>query len=352
MKTRQFFLLLLALVLILTTLACTPQQNDPPAPGTTEESRQAVSSDETSSVPVEPPPADVPGYTYTVSDGAATITGYTGEDKDLVFPSFAGGVPVTAIAPRAFANNRTIESVTLPGTIVETGEMAFYGCASLRKVVLSEGITTVGWGTFNECAVLTEVSFPSTLRIIYTVAFQGSRSLTGVVFPDSLTYIGYRAFANSGLTAVVTPESCTTVEEGAFANCRSLKTCEIRGQIPRIEANLFRECLSLESVVFPGEIDTVGEYAFYRCAALKELDLGQANYLYNYVLWGCQSLEKVYFHTTKMDRVGERVFAFVPNLQNIYYAGTMESWTGMRRLDGYNEALPYITINADWNGEK
>ncbi|MBQ3792645.1 MAG: leucine-rich repeat protein [Clostridia bacterium] len=352
MMKLRYLLVLLALILTLSLLACGPQENNPPAPGTTESGETASSAPETTGETVEPPPADVPGYTYTVSGNEATITGYTGEDKDLVIPSYAGGVPVTAISTMAFANRHEIVSVSLPGTLKDTGLMSFFGCSSLKRVVMDEGIEEIARGSFNECSALIDIVFPSTLRVIGDVAFQGSDSLTRISLPDALTSIGYRAFANSGLTAVVTPESCTTIEQGAFAQCRSLKSCEIRGSIQSVSRTLFQECLSLETVILPMSIDSVGEYAFSRCESLKELDLGMVDYFHNFALWGCKSLEKVYLHTTKMDRICNRVFAFVPNLKNIYYAGTMESWTGMRRIDDWNESLPFITINADWNGEK
>ncbi|MBQ3791959.1 MAG: leucine-rich repeat protein [Clostridia bacterium] len=351
MKTRQILILLLALLLCLTCLACTPQENNPPAPGTTDAGETTDASSETTGNAVEPPPEDVPGYTYTVEGSSATITGYTGDSRDLVLPSYAGGVPVTAVAPYAFAYRAAIESVVLPGSLQDTGENSFIGCSNLKKIVLSEGITEIARGTFNDCPSLSEITFPSTLRVIGIVAFQGSEALKSVSLPDALTAIGYRAFANSGLTSVVVPAACKRVDGGAFANCRALKSCEIRGPITRVSMNLFRECLALETVVLPMSVTTVDDYAFYRCVSLKELDLGMTDYLCTYALWGCTGLEKVYLHTTKMDRISVRAIAFTPNLKNIYYAGTMDSWTNMRLLDGFNDSLSQVTINADWNGQ-
>ena len=345
MKKILFVMLLLALCIA--AVGCNPADG-PDVPGTSGTSGTTVPG---TTEPTVTPDPDVPGYEYTVrADGTATITGYTGSDVDLVIPTWAGGVHVTSIDTMAFANNHTIESVTLPGTVTDTGMMSFFGCTSLKKVVLGEGITTVARGSFNECAALREIVFPSTLTTIDTVAFQGSASLTAVTFPETLHHIGYRAFANSGLVDVVLPANCTVVDGGVFAGCPSLKTCVFLGNIPSVSQDMFRECMALESVTLPMSVTNIGEYAFYRCISLKELDAGMTDYFCQFSLWGCSGLEKVYIHTTKMDRICQRTFSFTPNLKDIYYAGTMESWTGMRRIDDWNESLPGITIHADWQG--
>ena len=346
----RFALAILLALLLAAAVGCTPADTPdvPGSTGTTEApgTTGAPVTDE----PTEQPDPDVPGYTYTVLGSEATITGYTGEDKDLVIPKYAGGVRVTAIGTMAFSNNHTIESVTLPGSITDTGMMSFFGCTALQKVVLGEGITSVARGSFNECSALREIVFPSTLVSIDVVGFQGASSLTSVTFPASLHSIGYRAFANSGLVDVVLPENCTVIGGGAFANSRSLKFCTILGAVTGISQDMFRECLALETVNLPMSVATIGEYAFYRCISLKELDVGMTDYFCQFSLWGCSGLEKLYIHTTKMDRICQRTFAFTPKLKDIYYAGTMESWTGMRRIDDWNESLPDITIHADWQG--
>ena len=46
--------------------------------------------------------ADTEGdFTYSVSGNAATVSGYSGSDVNLVIPASLGGVPVTSIASRA-----------------------------------------------------------------------------------------------------------------------------------------------------------------------------------------------------------------------------------------------------------
>ena len=347
MKKYQIILLALLLAaLCIAAVGCTPADN-PDVPGTSGTTVPGTTE------PVVTPDPDTPGYEYVVTpDGSARITGYTGTDKDLVIPTWAGGVTVTSIDKMAFANNHVIESVTLPGTITDTGMMSFFGCTALKKVVLGEGITAIARASFNECKALREIVFPSTLKSIGITAFQGAVSLTSVTFPESLESIGYRAFANSGLVDVVVPASCATMGGGVFAGSQSLKSCVILGNIPAVPQDLFRECMALETVTLPMGVDNIGQYCFYRCTSLKELDVGMTRYVNQYAFWGCTSLEKVYFHTTeKIFRFCSRSVAFTPKFTDLYYAGTQERWD-LTTIDEWNESMPNVTIHVNWNGEK
>jgi len=56
-------------------------------------------------------------WVYTVNNGRATITGYTGTETELVVPGELDGYPVTAIADNALGNRPTLAIVHLPLTI-------------------------------------------------------------------------------------------------------------------------------------------------------------------------------------------------------------------------------------------
>ena len=80
------------------------------------------------------------GYlTYTVSNGEATITGYTSSiSDDAVIPDTVGGYPVTSIDEYAFEDCDSLTSITIPGSITSIGRGAFDGCTSLNKVNISD----------------------------------------------------------------------------------------------------------------------------------------------------------------------------------------------------------------------
>ena len=109
---------------------------------------------------------------------------------DLVIPEnveYRGGLyPVIEIKNKIFFNNKTLESLTLPGSLSKIGEYAFYRCANLKNVTLSEGIVTIGGCAFQDCVALEEVKIPESVREIGSGAFGGCSSLKSIVIPEGV----------------------------------------------------------------------------------------------------------------------------------------------------------------------
>ena len=57
-------------------------------------------------------------YTYTITDGAATVTGYTGSSIYPRIPDSLGGAPVRAIAGGAFTGT-AVQNVAIPEGVTE-----------------------------------------------------------------------------------------------------------------------------------------------------------------------------------------------------------------------------------------
>lgn len=86
-------------------------------------------------------------FTYTVNEGKATITGFTGKDSRLVLPSSIDGYAVTCIADDAF-NSDTLEEITVPEGVTKIGWFAFKECSALRSVTLPNSVTSIGYSAF------------------------------------------------------------------------------------------------------------------------------------------------------------------------------------------------------------
>ena len=60
------------------------------------------------------------------------IAKYIGNDSEVTIPREYQGKNITEIGESAFSNTN-IESITIPGSIKEIGESAFYDCYDLKK---------------------------------------------------------------------------------------------------------------------------------------------------------------------------------------------------------------------------
>ena len=93
-------------------------------------------------------------YRYTVEDGKVTIKGYHGRDEHLAIPASIKGMPVTAIAPHAFASCTSIRTVTVPDSVTEISSFAFDECEKLEEVTLGRGIQSIDDSAFIRCPKL------------------------------------------------------------------------------------------------------------------------------------------------------------------------------------------------------
>ena len=88
-------------------------------------------------------------YTYTVSNGNATITDVDANASGaIVIPSTIGGYPVTEIGESAFAWCEKITSVTIPSTVTTIAKKGFYSCSALASVTIPDSVTTIGENAF------------------------------------------------------------------------------------------------------------------------------------------------------------------------------------------------------------
>lgn len=90
--------------------------------------------------------------------------------------------------------------------------------------------------TNQDCSSLNSVSIPNSVTEIGDLAFSDCTSLTSVTLPNSLTTIGDGAFDGSGLLSVSIPSSVTRIEGKAFARCK-LQSISCHAETPPTSEN-------------------------------------------------------------------------------------------------------------------
>ena len=78
------------------------------------------------------------------------------------------------------------------------GKEAFSGCTMIKRIEISDRVTSVKKSAFFGCANLTEIELPKGLIAIGKEAFDGCRRLERIVIPKRTTYIGENAFRGCG----------------------------------------------------------------------------------------------------------------------------------------------------------
>ena len=139
----------------------------------------------------------------------------------------------------------------------------------IKKVVIEDGVTTIGSYAFDHCSSLTSVTIPNSVTWIGEHAFWECNNLTSITIPNSVTTIGNSAFLQcKNLTSITISNSVTSIGKSAFAECSGLTSITIPNSVTIIGDAAFYKCTSLTSVTIPNSVTSIGERAFYGCSGL------------------------------------------------------------------------------------
>lgn len=152
----------------------------------------------------------------------------------------------------------------------------------IKKVVVEEGVTSIGSDAFRRCSNLTNIIMPDTLTSIQGYAFDRCSSLKDIDIPDGVTHIYEYTFDEcSSLSNINISASVTDIEEYAFTGCSSLKSVVIPDSVTYIGRNAFNRCSSLTSVTFGSGVSIIGSYVFNECNSLNNITVSENNAEYS-----------------------------------------------------------------------
>ena len=216
---------------------------------------------------------------------AYCITGiedwYVQDDPaEFVIPDSICGINVKKIDPYAFYDEaRLTGRLVLPEGLESIGSHAFYGCNGLTSVDIPDGVTTIGEAAFKNCSKLESITIPGSVIEIDSGyygygAFDGCSGLTSVTILDGVTSIGENMFRDcSNITNITIPGSVSSIEEGAFYRCGGLMSVTILDGVTSIGEHVFNSCSSLTSVNIPDTVTSIGQYAFRGCSSLININI-------------------------------------------------------------------------------
>ena len=167
---------------------------------------------------------DVFGGAEIISNTYSTTNGY----GVLEFSS-----EVTAIEKRAFENEKTLLSITLPNSVASIEDEAFYGCSSLTSATIGNRVKNIGGYAFWRCLNLTSIEIPNSVTSIEDNTFAGCTSIASITIGNNVERIRTSAFANCwSLESITIPASVTDITSYAFSGCRGLTSIYVKRETP------------------------------------------------------------------------------------------------------------------------
>ena len=175
---------------------------------------------------------DAQGVTYFLdspASGQATVSGYSGSATAVSIPSQVSKdgtiYTVTLIGPYVYANS-SINSVTIPDSVLSIQRNAFEWCSNLTSVTIGNSVTSIGFAAFYQNSALASLTIGNSVTSIGGYAFRNCIALASVTIPDSVLVIGDTnveptdAFASCiNLTSVTIGNSVTSIGPGTFQFC-------------------------------------------------------------------------------------------------------------------------------------
>ena len=277
---------------------------------------------------------------HLTDDGVLTITG-KGEMYDFSYSGPWGypnltkiiiGDGVTTIGKNAF-NGCSSLYVTIGNSVTTIGELAFHDCRSLTYVTIPNSVTTIGKNAFDRCSSLTSVTLGNSVTTIGGYAFRDCSSLTSVTIGNSVTTIEELAFDGcSSLTSVTIPNSVTTIGYLAFRGCSSLTSVTIGNSVTTIGESAFYNCRSLTSVTIGNSVTTIGSSAFGGCSSLTSLTIpNSVTTIGGSAFRDCSSLTSVTIGNS-VTTIGDNAFYNKSNTKVIWLTNTPPA--GYRNVKG------------------
>lgn len=86
------------------------------------------------------------------------------ECKSLTNIQFEAGTSITMLEDYAFAQCKSIETVTLPNSITLIGEYAFIGCKSLTSITIPHNVKVIDVGALSRCTSLESINYNGTME--------------------------------------------------------------------------------------------------------------------------------------------------------------------------------------------
>ena len=141
-----------------------------------------------------------------------------------------------------------------------------YSYQTPSKIIINEGVTSIGYRAFYNDKYLTYIQIPSTLKSIGSMAFSGCDRLDEVHINsvDSWCEIDFGGGASN---------NPLYFSKKLYINDVLATDIEISNSVSQISDYAFYNCESMQSINIPSSITEIGKYAFYGCTALNKVNI-------------------------------------------------------------------------------
>ncbi len=260
-------------------------------------------------------------FVATQKDSQMKITGYLGEDREIIVPDEINSLPVVSVA-KNLINPTTIRVVVSAG-IKEIEDFAFSSNIynldvyetpmAITDIVFENGVETIGKRAFDGLNIK-NINIPASVTDISVEAFDGCFSIEEItvdemngvyssfggalfnkdqtrlikyavgsprleyIVKDEVEVIGESAFSYANnLISISLNEELEVISRLAFNGCNFLLDLELPEGLLRIEAFAFKDCYRMNNLFVPELVEDISYGAVMDCSEMKAVYVDYSN---------------------------------------------------------------------------
>ncbi len=164
-----------------------------------------------------------------------------------------------------YSYRASIKRVIIDNGVTSIGNNAFNSCLLLQNITIPNSVTTIGNDAFRSCTALRDITLPNSIKAIGDYAFTGCIGPTSLYIPNSVINIGNSAFEGmTNLDYVLLGTGLKTVGERAFYGCNKLTLVKMSATDCRTTfgGNVWTSCTALKTFLFTENVRTIPDNIF------------------------------------------------------------------------------------------
>ena len=281
------------------------------------------------------------GVSYELKDNDATLV------IDYSSPG-SGAMPTNYTSTSMPWNGKkaSITKIQIRDGVTSIGQNSFNGCSAATTVEISPSVTSVGTDAFKNCSALTSVKYQ------YNSAGQGTLT------EKMLHYWAQIDFANDKANPLYYAHDLYITKQNGPSSYPSTKVTSLTTtnmpSVASIKKYAFHSCTSLTAVTIAATATSIGEKAFYGCTGITKVTISDGSNLSSigaYAFSGCSHLATCNFPNT-LETIGTYAFQgtkfttiSIPSSVQTIEERAFNNCTSLTTIN-FDEASSLITIGS------
>ena len=195
---------------------------------------------------------------------------------------------VTSIGEYAFEECTNVTSISIPGSVTELNEYCFSACVSMKNITIPQSVTRIADGVFDACEKLTDIYYGGTDASWKHITSRNAGLGDNVTIHSTGVFTGK---CGDNLTWTIDNNEVLTISGTGripdyndsssggnntapwYGYAYQIKKVVLGSGVQNIGNNAFAGCYGMTDITIPDGVTSIGDSAFDWCSALTEISI-------------------------------------------------------------------------------